>query len=104
MQFGYKGGNSTTLCAVLYFTEIISHYINNGSCVYACLFDDSKAFDRVYYGKLFNIILLSKYIPKCIVQLIFHSYLRQGTCVICNSVKSDFFKTYIGVKQGVFYL
>ena len=43
--------------------------------MYACLLDASLAFDRVHYGKLFN-ILLSKEIPKCIVRLIFDSYLR----------------------------
>ena len=68
MQFGNKEGNSTTLYTLV-FKEVISHYINNGSCVYACLLDASKAFERVHYGTLFN-ILLSKDIPKCIVLLI----------------------------------
>ena len=69
------------------FLLINCHYINNGSSVYACLLDAYIAFDRVHYGKLFD-ILLSKDIPKCIVRLIFDSYLTQKTRVIWNSVKS----------------
>ena len=46
MQFGYKKGHSTTMCTLIY-KEIINQYINNGSDVYSCLLDASKAFDRV---------------------------------------------------------
>ena len=52
MQFGYKKGHSTTMCTLIY-KEIINQYINNGTDVYSCLLDASKAFDRVHYGKLF---------------------------------------------------
>ena len=52
MQFGYTKGYSTTMCTLIY-KEIINQYINNGSDVYSCLLDASKAFDRVHYGKLF---------------------------------------------------
>ena len=79
--------------------EVISHYLNNESCVYTCLLDISKAFDRVHYGTLLNILLL-KGIPKCIVRLVYDSYLKQKSCVIWKSVKSDLFQTCNGVKQG----
>ena len=79
MQFGYKGGHSTTLCTLIY-KEVINHYINNDSAVYSCFLDVSKAFDRVNYGKLFS-ILLSKNIPKIVVRLYFDSYMRQKACV-----------------------
>ena len=85
MQLGYNEGYSTKLCTLV-FKEVISHYINNGSYVYSCLLDASKAFHHVHNGKLFN-ILLSNDIPKCIVRLIFDSYLRQKTCLIWSSVK-----------------
>ena len=49
MQFDYKKGHSTTMCTFIY-KEIINQYINNGSDVYSCLLDASKAFDRVHYG------------------------------------------------------
>ena len=55
MQFGYKKGHSTTMCTLIY-KEINNQYINNGSDMYSCLLDTSKAFDRVHYGKLFRIL------------------------------------------------
>ena len=76
MQFGYKKGHSTTMCTLIY-KEIINQYINNGSYVYSCLLDASKAFDRVYYRKLFRILLFKK-IPILIIRLILDSYLRQS--------------------------
>ena len=56
IQFGYKKGHSTTICTLIY-KDIINQYINNGSDVYSCLLDASKAFDHVHYGKLFRILL-----------------------------------------------
>ena len=61
MQFGYKKGHSTTMCTLIYI-EIMYKCINNGSDVYSCLLDASKAFDRVHYGELFR-ISLSKKLP-----------------------------------------
>ena len=100
MQFGYKKGHSTTMCTLIY-KEIINQYINNGSDVYSCLLDASKAFDRVHYGKLFR-ILLSKKLPILIIRWILDSYLRQSVCVMWDSCKSEYFKMYNGVKQGGF--
>ena len=98
MQFGYKKGHSTTMCTFIY-KEMINQYINNGSDVYSCLIDASKAFDRVHYGKLFR-ILLSKKLPILIIKLILDSYLRQSVCVMWDSCKSEYFKMYNSVKQG----
>ena len=56
MQFGFMEDHSTTSCT--------------------CLLDASKSYDHVHYGKLFN-ILLSKDILKCVVLLIFGSYLSK---------------------------
>ena len=80
MQFGYRKGHSTTLCTLIY-KEIINQYINNGSDVYSCLLDASKAFDHVQYGKLFR-ILLSKKVPILIIRWILYSYLRQYVCIM----------------------
>ena len=52
MQFGFKDNHSTVLCTAVYI-ETINHYMNEGSDVYSCLIDASKAFDRVHWGKLF---------------------------------------------------
>ena len=49
MQFGFKDNHSTVLCTAVYI-ETINHYMNEGSDVYSCLIDASKAFDRVHWG------------------------------------------------------
>ena len=54
MQFGFKNKHSTSMCSLAYY-EVINHYLCNHSNVYSCLLDAIKAFDRVHYGKLFNI-------------------------------------------------
>ena len=89
MQFGYKGGHSTTLCTRIY-QEVIDYSIINDSTVYSCFLDASKAFDRLHYGKLFS-ILLSLNIPKIVVRLYFHSYMRQKACVSWVHIKTSYF-------------
>ena len=52
-QFGFKDGQSTLLC-VLVFSQIENYYINNKSIIYALFLDASKAFDRVHHSRLFK--------------------------------------------------
>ena len=52
LQFGYKGGLSTTTCTTM-ITETISYFVNKGSNVYGLVLDATKAFDRINYCKLF---------------------------------------------------
>ena len=40
--------------------KTINHYVNEGSNVYSCLLDASKAFDRVHWGRLFKIVIERK--------------------------------------------
>ena len=86
MQFAYKSQHSTALCSVVYL-ETLQYYRQNCSHVYSCLLDASKAFDRIHYGKLFN-ILISRKLPAFIIRVLFDSYSRQlelcGTHVILN--------------------
>ncbi len=51
LQFAYKSKASTTQCTWM-AREVILYYNNNGSHVYACLLDCSKAFDHVRHDKL----------------------------------------------------
>ena len=46
LQFAYKKSCSTIQCVSM-VTEVIDYYQNNGSPVYMCMLDASKAFDRV---------------------------------------------------------
>ena len=56
MPFGFKPKYSTVLCSVIYI-ELIDNYNRNGSNVYSCLLDASKAFDEIHYSKVYNILL-----------------------------------------------
>ena len=54
----------------------LHHYVINGYYVYSCLLDASKAFDRIFYGKHFT-ILLSKQVPVFIIRYLLDCYIRQ---------------------------
>ena len=90
MQFGLKNKHSTIMCSLAYY-EVINHYLCNHSNVCSCLLDASKAFDRVHYGKLFNILLYKK-VPFVIIRLLLDAYIRQEARVIWNSCKSHYFR------------
>ena len=49
LQFAYKENVSTVQCASV-ICEMINYYINNDSCIYMCMLDASKAFDRVNHS------------------------------------------------------
>ena len=57
--------HSTVLCSLMYY-EVVSNYLQNGSNVYSCLLDASKAFDRIHFGKLFA-ILIERNVPLCFI-------------------------------------
>ena len=49
LQFGFKSGFSTSLCTGM-VKSVIFKYIHNGSAVFGCFLDASKAFDMVDHG------------------------------------------------------
>ena len=59
----------------------------------------SKAFDRVHYEKLFN-ILLSKKLPICIIRMLLDCYVRQESRASWSSYYTVYFTMSNGVKQG----
>ena len=77
-------------------------YDENGrQAVYVLFLDASKAFDRVCYSELFNILIEKKVCPR-IVQLLCYTcmYLNEACCVKWNSKNSTDFSLSNGVKQG----
>ena len=89
MQYAYKPCHSTNVCTAV-LKEIIDIYVRKKSNVYCCLLGASKAFDKVHYGKLFNVIL-SRDIHTCIVRIIVNSYIRQKACVSWGSYTTQYF-------------
>jgi hypothetical protein len=73
--------------------------VKNGSHVYCILLDASKAFDRVEYAKLFN-LLLDRGINSVIVRCMLYMYSNQKLCVNWQGHKSRTFNVLNGVKQG----
>ena len=66
---------------------------------YVLQLDASKAFDRVSYSRLFNVLLDNNVCPY-IVRLLYYMYLNQNCCVKWNSKNSTEFCVSNGVKQG----
>ena len=59
LRFGFKPGLSADMCTGL-IKNVISRYCFNGSNVFGCFLDASKAFDRVGHLKLFLASFLRK--------------------------------------------
>ena len=98
MQNRYNEGHSIIPCCLIY-KEVISYYIDSEGILYSCLLDASKAFGRVHFGKLFE-LLLKNTISIFIIRLIFDSYLRQEIFIMCDGIKSEYCCFSNGVKQG----
>ena len=79
--------------------ETINHYVNEGSNVYSCLFDASKAVDRVHLGRLFKILIEIK-VFYLFIHLLLDSYLRQLSCVAWGFLSLVIFLLSNEVKQG----
>ena len=98
-QFGFKAKSSTVLCTTM-VNETIQYYTEKGGrAVYLLLLDASKAFDKVSYEKLFELLLARNVCPK-IVKLLYYMYTHQKCHVRWNNKQSDPFSVSNGVKQG----
>ena len=75
LQFGFKKNSSTHMCTMV-LKETLSYYSTHNSHVFCTFLDASKAFDRVNYCKLFN-ILVSRGLPPYITRVIIKLYIAQ---------------------------
>ena len=98
MQFGFKKGASTSLCTSM-VQETISYFVSNNTNVYGLLLDATKAFDRINFVKLFNILLSRKICP-LICRLLLIMYIRQKLKIRWDGEFSECFGVSNGVKQG----
>ena len=97
-QFGFKEKHSTTQCTFI-AEEVINYYVSHDSSVYCVLLDASKAFYRVHFVKLFN-VLLEKGICPVVCRLLAFIYTHQNCSVRWGSAISSSFPIKNGVKQG----
>ena len=98
LQFAYKKEHSTTMCTAM-IKEVVAHYTSNGSFVYGCLLDATKAFDCVNYGKLFS-LLCDRNLPGVVIRFLLDSYSRQNVFTRWSNVLSNAIHMENGVKQG----
>jgi hypothetical protein len=89
---------STNLCTFV-VNEVIQYYTNKGGTVYVVMLDASKAFDRVEYTKLFN-ILLDRSLCPLVARLLLFMYLNQKLRVRWGKETTESFNASNGVKQG----
>ena len=97
-QFGFKNGSSTALCTGV-LKQIVAKYIHNGSPVFACFLDASKAFDLVRHDILFD-LLVSRGLPLPVVRLLRSWYSTQNLSVRWRNALSSPFTVSNGVRQG----
>ena len=98
LQYGYQAGTSTTMCTWTAI-ETISYFLRNGSNVYSCIMDMTKAFDLIQHSKLFR-KLLDGGLSVIFTRLLLTMYLLQSANVRWNGEISRSFSLTNGVKQG----
>ena len=79
--------------------ETIDYFTRNGSDVYICCMDMTKAFDLLKHSVLFD-KLLKVGIPPIFLRLILFVYMEQFANVRWNNSCSSFFSMRNGVRQG----
>ena len=97
-QFAYQAGCSTTMCtwAVL---ETVELFLNNGSEVFSCAMDMTKAFDLTLHSLLFRKMIAAGF-PVIFVRLFIFIYVQQVANVRWNGEVSSTFPMTNGVRQG----
>ena len=98
LQFGFKQNSYTVICTAL-LMETIEYYTENGSDCYLLLLDASKAFDRVEYNNVFN-ILRDRGVCPVVLRLIMNMYTNQEIQIKWNNLLSTKCEISNGVKQG----
>ena len=98
LQFGFQKNCSTLQCTWS-VQETVSHYLRNGSEIFSCLLDFSKAFDKVNFRQLFE-KLIERKVPFIVLRLLLFIYRKQSCYVKWNSMKSESFVIRNGVRQG----
>ena len=98
LQYGFKKGHSTSQCTFV-LNEVIKYYNNNNTDVNCILLDASKAFDRVEYVKMFN-LLLSNGLSVLYCRFLAVLYTNQTLSVKWGNYMSRHINVKNGVKQG----
>ena len=56
-QFGFKKKHGADMC-IYALKELVTKYTSQGSNIFCCFLDASKAFDRICHNTLFNKLIV----------------------------------------------
>ena len=79
--------------------EVNNYFNRNNTIIRAVVLDARKAFNRIEYVKLFQLMIDRKLCP-IVLRCILIMYMNQMLCVKWDHNKTPLFKTTNGVKQG----
>ena len=82
LQFGFQPKASTTMCSWM-VTAVIDQYNKQGSAVYGCAMDLSKAFDMVEWVELFQ-VLQARNVSPVFLRTLLYVYTNQSCNVKWN--------------------
>ena len=102
LQFGLKKGMSTTQCTYS-MLEMVNYHTFNKSNVFVLMLDDSKAFDRVNYCKLFGELLKRDILP-IVLRLLLYMYTSQTLRVKWGHTVSNCFTVRHFISFTIFYI
>ena len=88
-QFGFKEDHSSTVATSI-VTESIDYFQSKGGNVYVLALDATKAFDRVDFSQLFNMLSARGFNP-LFTRLLFYMYVNQKSRVRYNKSCSEYF-------------
>ena len=98
LQFAYQPGVSGYMCtyAVL---ETVDYFLRNGSEIFMCTMDMTKAFDVTVHSFLFSKLFKAR-LSSIFLRLLIFIYTEQFANVRWNGILSSIFSMRNGVRQG----
>jgi hypothetical protein len=98
LQFAFKKSSGTAMCTLI-LKEVVKHYLDQQSDVFACFLDASKAFDRVKHDELFS-LLQNRGVPPLEMRILLNQYERQQVRTTWQKQYTDYFNVHNGIRQG----
>lgn len=98
-QFGFRKQKSTIDCIFVLQSIINKVIYNEKKKLYCAFVDFKKAFDTVYRNGIWYKLMNSGFSCK-FIKMLKSMYCSVKTCVKVNGNLSDYFDSYMGVKQG----
>ena len=93
------GKNTSTMLAIMILKETVKQYIDQGSSVFTCFLDLSKAFERIEYSILID-RLRKNHVPEFIINILCSIFSKSRARVYFNGSSSQSWSLKRGTRQG----